>query len=87
MPTITAFVASFDAKALNCTELLKSNLVGENKIVNCHRQTNRNRDNWSIWQNTWSTFFIRIASVLFYIRSKRKQTHCAFFVCVAAWRF
>jgi len=55
---ITAFVAAFDAKALNCTELLKSCLAGGNKIINCHRQTNRKRRNWNIWQNTWSTFFI-----------------------------
>ena len=26
VPTITAFVAAFDAKALNCTELLESHL-------------------------------------------------------------
>ena len=42
--TITAFVAAFDAKALNCTELLES-LAGGNRIINCHRQTNRNRHN------------------------------------------
>ena len=40
VPTITAFVAAFDTKALNCTEL-----VGGNRIINCHRQTNRNRHN------------------------------------------
>ena len=28
VPTITAFVAAFDAKALKCTELLESYLVG-----------------------------------------------------------
>ena len=40
VPTITAFVAAFDAKALTCTELLESN-----RIINCHRQTKRNRHN------------------------------------------
>jgi len=45
VPTITAFVAAFDAKALNCTELLESYLAGGNWIINCHRQTNRNRHN------------------------------------------
>jgi len=45
VPTITAFVAAFDAKALNCTELLESYLAGGNKIINWHRQTNRNRHN------------------------------------------
>ena len=45
VPTITAFVAGFDAKALNCTELLESYLAGGNRIINCHRQTNRNRHN------------------------------------------
>jgi len=31
VPTITAFVAAFDAKVLNCTELLKSYLAGGNR--------------------------------------------------------
>ena len=43
VPTITAFVAAFDAKALNCTELLESHLAGGDRIIDCHRQTNRNR--------------------------------------------
>jgi len=43
VPTITVFFAAFDAKALNCTELLESYLAGGNRIVNCHRQTNRNQ--------------------------------------------
>ena len=45
VPTITAFVAAFDAEALNCMELLKSYLAGGNRIINCHRQTNRDRHN------------------------------------------
>jgi len=45
VPTINAFVAAFDAKALNCTELLETYLAGGNRIINCHRQTNRNRHN------------------------------------------
>ena len=45
VPTITAFVAALDVKALNCTELLESYLAGGNRIINCHRQTNRNRHN------------------------------------------
>jgi len=43
VPTIAAFVAAFDAKALNRTELLESYLAGGNRIINCRRQTNRNR--------------------------------------------
>jgi len=31
--TITAFVAAFDAKALNCTELLESHLAGGNRLL------------------------------------------------------
>jgi len=73
VPTITAFVAAFNTKALNCTELLKSYLTGRDRIINCHRQTNRNRHNWNIWQNTWSTFFVRITSVFSCLCSK-KQT-------------
>ena len=42
VPTITAFVAAYDAKALNCTELLESQLAGGIRIIDCHRQTNRN---------------------------------------------
>ena len=45
VPTITAFGAAFDVKALNCTELLESYLAGGNRIINGHRQTNRNRHN------------------------------------------
>jgi len=45
MPTITALVAAFDANAFNCTELLKSYLAGGNRIINCHRQANRNHHN------------------------------------------
>ena len=45
VPTITAFVAAFDAIALNCTELLESYLAGGNRNINCHRQTNRNPHN------------------------------------------
>ena len=45
VPTITAFVAAFDAKALNRTEMLESYLAGGNRITNGHRQTNRNRHN------------------------------------------
>ena len=74
VPTITAFVAAFDAKAFNCTELLESYLAGGNRIINCHRQTNRNRPNWNIWHNTWSTLFIRITSVFSYLYCKKKHT-------------
>jgi len=44
-PRITAFVAAFDTKVLNCTEMLKSYLAGGNRIINRHRQTNRKRHN------------------------------------------
>jgi len=74
VPTITAFVAAFDAKALNCAELLESYLAGENRIINCHRQTNRNRQNWNIWHSTWSTLFIRITSVFSYLYCKKTNT-------------
>jgi len=66
---------SFDAKPFNCTELLKSYLAVGNRIINCHRQTNRNRHNWNIWQNIWSTFFIRITSVFSSIRVKKNTLH------------
>jgi len=45
VPTIIAFAAAFDAKALNCTELLESYFGAGDRIINCHRQTNRNRHN------------------------------------------
>jgi len=33
VPTITALVAAFDAKAFSCTDLLKSYIAGENRIL------------------------------------------------------
>jgi len=45
VPTITVLIAAFDAKVLNFTELLESYWAGGNRIINCHRQTNRNRYN------------------------------------------
>jgi len=33
VPTITAFVAAFEAKALNCTELLESYWAGGNRLL------------------------------------------------------
>jgi len=43
VPTITALVAALDTKTFNYTELLKSYLAGENRIINFCRQTNRKR--------------------------------------------
>ena len=74
VPTITAFVAAFDAKALNCTELLESYLAGGNRIINWHRQTNRNRHSWNIWHNTCSTLFIKFTSVFSYPYCKKTNT-------------
>jgi len=68
VPTITAFFAAFDAKALNCTELLEPYLANGNRIINCYRQTNRNRHNWNIGHNTWFTFFYK--------------NHICFLICV-----
>ena len=76
VPTITALIAAFDAKALNCTELLESYLAGGNRITNGDRQTNWNRHNWNIWQNTWFMFFIWIISVFSYLCLK-KNNHTA----------
>jgi len=83
VPTITGLVAAFDAKALNCTELLKSYLAGGNRIIKCYRQTDRNRHNWNIWQNTRSTFFYK-THICFFLFVLRKQTHCTYIVCVVA---
>ena len=74
VPMITTFVAAFDAQALNCTELLESYSAGGIRIINCHRQTNRNRHNWNIWHNTWPTLFIRITSVFAYLYCKKTNT-------------
>ena len=38
VPTVTAFVAAFDAIALNYKELLKSYLAGGDRIINRHRK-------------------------------------------------
>jgi len=85
---ITAFFVAFDSKAFDCTDLLKSNLAGGNRIDNCHRQTNRNRHSWNIWQITSSTFFIRITSVFSYPcqnKTTNKQTNTLhLYICVTA---
>jgi len=44
-PRSLPLFAAFDAKAFNDTELLKPYLAGGNRIINCHRQTNRNTHN------------------------------------------
>jgi len=81
VPTITAFVAAFDAKAFNDTELLKLYLAGGNRIINCRRQTNRNCHNWNIWHNTWPTFYIRITSVFSYLCWKKTNTLHLYSLC------
>jgi len=35
-------------KSVELHGILKSCLAGGNRIINCHRQTNRNRHNWNI---------------------------------------
>ena len=55
-------------------ELLESYSAGGNRIINCHRETNRYRHNWNIWHNTWSTLFIRITSVFSYLYCKKTNT-------------
>jgi len=67
VPTITVFVAAFDAKTFNDMELLKSYLAGANRIINWHRQTNRNRHNWNISQNIWSTLFYKNHTCFYYL--------------------
>ena len=57
-----------------CRELMESYLAGGNRIINFHRQTNRNRHNWNIWHSTWSTLFIRITSVFSYLYCKKTNT-------------
>jgi len=62
-------------------ELLKSYLAGGNRIINCHRQTNRNRHNWNIWQNTGSKNHICVLLSVFKKKQKKqtnKQTHCTY---------
>ena len=81
VPTITAFVAAFYAKALNCTEMLESHLVGGNRIINYNRQTNRNRCRWNVWQNTWPTFFIRTTSAFSYLCLKKTNTLHLYSMC------
>ena len=75
VPTITAFFAAFDAKALNRTELLESYMADGNRIINCYRQTNRNRHNWNIWQNTWFTTFFYNNHIYFLICVKKTHLY------------
>jgi len=82
VPTITAFVAAFDARALNCTELLKFYLSGGNRIINSYiRQTNRNRHNLNIWQNAGSTFFYKNHICFFLSVLKKTNTLHLYSMC------
>jgi len=71
---MTALVAAFDARALNCKEFLKSYLAGGNRIINSYiRQTNRNRHNWNIGKTHGLRFFIRITSAFPYLCLKKNK--------------
>jgi len=58
---------------------------GVNKIINFHRQINRKRHCYNIWQNTWPTFFVSFTSV-FVLSLYNKNKQIAYTVCVYRWR-
>jgi len=60
---------------------LRTPLAGGNRIINCHRQTNRNRHNWSIWHNTWSTFFYKNHICFFLSVLKKTNTLHLYSMC------
>ena len=81
MPTITASVAAFDAKALNCTEFLKSYLADGNRIINHHRKPTKIATIEICDKTLAYVFFIRITSVFAYLCSKNTNTLHLYRIC------
>jgi len=74
VPTITAFVAAFDTKALHCTDLLKSYLAGGNRAIFTATGKQTEIATIEIFVKTHGLrFFIRSTYVFSYLRSKKNK--------------
>ena len=49
-------------------------LAGGKRIINFHRQTNRKRHDWHIWQNTWPVFYKYHTCFFLSMLNKAKHT-------------
>jgi len=83
-PAITALVAAFDAKAFNCTELLKSYLAGRTGLLTATGKPTEIAT-IEIFDKTHGTRFYK-NHICFFLFVLKKQTHCTYVACVAAKR-
>jgi len=81
VPTITALVAVFDAKAFSCTDLLKSYIAGENRILTATGKPTEIATIEIFDKTHGLRFFIRITSVLFFLSVLKKNKHTAPHLC------
>jgi len=79
VPTITALVAVFDAKAFSCTDLLKSYITGENRILTATGKPTEIATN-EIFDNTHGLRFLE-ESHLFLLICVKKNKHTAPHLC------
>jgi len=75
VPTITALVAVFYAKAFSCTDLLKSYLAGENRILTATGKPTEIAT-IEIFDKTHGLRVLEESHLFFLICVKQKQTHC-----------
>ena len=84
MPTITALVAVFDAKAFSCTDLLKPDIAGENRILTATGKPTEIAT-IEIFDKTHGLRFLEESHLFFLICVKKTNTlHRTYVVCVAA---
>jgi len=74
VPTITALVAVFDAKAFSCTDLLKSYIAGKNRILTATGKPTEIAT-IEIFDKTYDLRFLEELHLFFLIRVKKKKTH------------
>jgi len=74
VPTITALVAVFDAKAFSCMDLLKSYIAGENRILTATGKPTEIAT-IEIFDKTHGLRFLEKLH-LFFLVCVKKQTHC-----------
>ena len=83
MPTITALVSVFDTKAFSCTDLLKSYIAGENRILTATGKPTEIAT-IEIFEKTHGLRFLEESHLFFLICVKKTHTHRTYVVCMAA---
>ena len=74
---ITAFGAASDAKALNCTELLKSYLAGGNRFIK-PPQANQPKSPQLKYFTKHMVYVFYKNRICFFLSMSKKQTHCIY---------